>query len=115
MSKVSIEFEIPEGYEFYRIGVPLKGEKYITLDSQIVSDEPCYKNCIIVTKRVKLSSLRDGQLFKFNKEEEACKKIVPHIIDGKLDGYLYSSIKSGATYLTTTNSFVIPINGDKDE
>lgn len=115
MSKVSVELEIPEGYEFCRIGVPLKGEKYITLGSQIVKDEPCYKSCIVLTKKVRLSSLGDGQLFQFDRTQDVCKKIVPFILCGELGGYLYTSLKNGVTYLYADDAYVIPVNGDKNE
>lgn len=110
MNKISVEFEIPEGYEFVRVGIPIKGEKYVTFDSQIVSDEPYYKNCIIVTQRVKLSSLRYGQLFKFDAKQGVYIKNISHIIDGKLCGCLYMSVNDGETYLLGSDVFVIPID-----
>lgn len=90
MSKVSVEIDIPDGYDFVRYGNPEVGDYYVssmssTLDVNYCSykSQFCYQRVIVKKSELKLKDLNIGDRFTVkgvNCEFVKCSNDIPYTL-----------------------------------
>lgn len=118
MKIVSIDIEIPDGYEFVRVGRPSRNEYYMIFSGKLVfqqeTDNSPAGDYIILTKRCMFSQIKPGEYFAFQVNSlYKYQKIKVLELSGKLTGFLYKEVDGLVVYFSDNDFSVIPL-GDKE-
>lgn len=112
MSKVNVEIDIPDGFEFVRIGSPTNGEWFTSFNKDTIpaiSDSDSIRGTwVILKKRVTLiSKIDSGCRFMFCGSDTVYHKVYVKSVIGRMNGFLYKKIDGDTIYFSSQDLDVI--------